>query len=371
MATEINTFIPLFTPDITKKDIDAVAEVIQSGMLVQGKEVAALEQKTCSYIGCKHAIAVSSGTATLHLMLRVLGIGEGDEVIIPALSYIATANVVELVGAKPIFVDIDIKTFNINPKLIEEKITENTKAIMPVHEFGLPANMERILALGVKHNIPILEDAACAIGSSWSGNKTGQNSYMASYSLHPRKAITSGEGGLICTNDDQLAADLRILRNHGIEMIDGQMDFTKAGFNYRMTDFQAALVLSQFDRLDDQLARKRAQAKIYHAKLNADKYLTPYESEGVTHAWQTYHVLVQGNRDNLIKELREKGIGTNYGAQCIPATSFYKKKYEHNCEEEFPNAWKAYSQGLALPLFSKLTEQEQEKVIQELNSNEK
>jgi len=371
MATAINTFIPLFTPDINKKDIEAVAEVIQSGMLVQGKMVAALEQKTCSYIGCRHAIAVSSGTATLHLMLHVLGIGKGDEVIIPAFSYIATANVVELVGAKPVFVDIDLNTFNINPNQIEEKITNKTKAIMPVHEFGLPANMEHILALGEKHNIPILEDAACAIGSSWSAGKTGKNSYMASYSLHPRKAITSGEGGLICTNSDSLAKDLRILRNHGTEILEGQMDFTKAGFNYRMTDFQAALVLSQFDRLDDQLAKKRAQAATYHAKLNAEKYVTPIEPEGISHAWQTYHVLVQGNRDEIIKELRENGIGTNYGAQCIPAMSFYKNKYKHNCEEEFPNAWKAYSQGLALPLFSKLTEQEQEKVIQELNSNEK
>ena len=370
MENSIKSFIPLFTPDIIEADIAAVSEVIRSGMLVQGAQVEALEKYTNEYIGCKHTIAVSSGTSTLHLMLHVLGIGPGDEVIVPAFSYIATANVVELVGATPIFVDIDINTFNINADLIEQAITPRTRAIMPVHEFGLPANMDAILDLANKYDLPVLEDAACAIGSEWNGKKTGSNSYLASFSLHPRKAITSGEGGLICTNNDELAHKLRILRNHGMELINSQMDFSAAGFNYRMTDFQAALVLSQFPRLPTQLLTKNQLAQTYSAQLDGQKYTVPIQSEGTAHAWQTYHLLVKGNRNELIQVLKNKGIGTNYGAQCMQAMNFYVNKYKLNSEKLFPAAWASYNQGLALPLFSTLTTEQQQTVIQHLN-NEK
>ncbi len=363
---QVSEFIPLFTPHITDDDIAAVTRVLKSGMLIQGKEVANLEQTVCSYLGCKHAIATSNGTSTLHLMLHALGIGPGDEVIVPAFSYIATANVVELVGAKPVFVDIKLDTFNIDEDKIEAAITPNTKAIMPVHEFGNPANMIVIETIAAKYNIPVLEDAACAIGSKWNSSFTGQNSYLASFSLHPRKAITSGEGGIITTNNDELADKLRILRNHGTEMIDGIMDFSMAGFNYRLTDFQAALVQNQFSRLEFYIAQKQEMANRYNQLLNSQSIKLPSESENTRHAWQTYHVIVT-NRDLIKSQLLEQGIGSNYGAQCMPAMKYYKEKYKLNSMDLFPNAWKAYTCGLALPLYSELTVIKQEKVINTLN----
>ena len=256
-------FIPLMIPDIQPQDKQAVIDVLDSGMLIQGKKVAELERQFCEYLGMENAIAVSNGTATMHLILHAWGIGPGDEVIVPALSYVATANVVELVGAKVVFVDVDENAFNIDVTKIEEKITVNTKAILPVHEFGLCCNIEAICDLAKKHDLLVLEDAACALGATSNGKFSGTFGDAASFSLHPRKAITSGEGGVIVTNDAKLASKLRMLRNHGIEMQNGEMTFPTAGFNYRLTDIQAALVSSQFKRLQTILEYKRELAKVY------------------------------------------------------------------------------------------------------------
>jgi perosamine synthetase len=243
-------FLPLAKPDIREEDIALVNEVLRSGMLVQGVYVEKLEEAFALFHNVKHAIAVSNGTATLHLALHVLGIGPGDEVIVPAFSYVATANVVELVGATCVFADIEERTFNIDVRRIEEKITPRTKAIIPVHEFGLACDIEAVCALAAKHNLHVIEDAACALGAAQNGKPVGSFGIMGSFSLHPRKSITSGEGGLLLTNDDHIAARLRQLRNHGIRMENAQMNFVDAGFNYRMTDFQAALAWSQFQRLE-------------------------------------------------------------------------------------------------------------------------
>jgi Predicted pyridoxal phosphate-dependent enzyme apparently involved in regulation of cell wall biogenesis len=196
----IKDFIPLMSPDIRKDDIESLTNVLKSGMLVQGEEVIHLENTISKYINVKHSIAVSSGTAALHLALIALGINKGDEVIIPSFSYIATANVIELVGAKPIFVDIDIETFTINTTLIEKVITPNTKAIMPVHEFGLTADMKLIKEIAEKYNLYIIEDAACALGSKENDIYEGAIGDIACFSFHPKRSITSGEGGLITTN---------------------------------------------------------------------------------------------------------------------------------------------------------------------------
>ncbi|MES2691169.1 MAG: DegT/DnrJ/EryC1/StrS family aminotransferase, partial [Bacteroidota bacterium] len=221
--------IPLMIPSVNEDDINCVVNVLRSGQLIQGKEVEALEATIASYTGTAHAICVSNGTATLHLSLLALGIGKGDEVIIPAFSYIATANVVELVGATPVFVDIDLATFNIDETRIEEAITPKTKAIMPVQEFGLISNMEAIMQLAQQHKLYVIEDAACALGAQQNNKAAGSFGHLGSFSLHPRKAITSGEGGIITTNNKQLADKLRILRNHGIDYSTGSMDFVEAG----------------------------------------------------------------------------------------------------------------------------------------------
>lgn len=370
MATSMKRdFIPLFTPDIQESDIDAVAAVLRSGMLVQGKNVQLLEERFCEITGANNAVAVSNGTATLHLMLHALGICGGDEVIIPAFSYVATANAIELVGATPVFVDIEPYTFNIDVSKVEALINENTRVIMPVHEFGLSANLGPLRELAKKHNLILLEDAACAVGSDYMGAATGKESFGASFSLHPRKAITSGEGGIIVTHDEGFANHLRILRNHGIEMVEGEMDFVEAGFNYRMTDFQAALVLNQTQRLHEQIAHKQKIAQIYLQQLNTHYMHLPETPSYAAHTWQTFHVVLHDkiDRKKVIAELKNAGIGANYGAQCIPATTYYKEIYNYNSQIDFPQAYRAYTQGLALPMFPGITEEEAIFITEKIN----
>ena len=362
-------FIPLASPDIRQNDIDAVTEVLKSGMLVQGKKVAELEKNIGEFIKAKNVVATSNGTSTMHLALVALGVGVGDEVIVPAFSYVATANVVELVGATPVFVDIDIATFNIDITKIETVITHKTKAIIPVHEFGLACDMESILKISKKHNLKVIEDSACALGAKQNGVNVGTTGDFGSFSLHPRKAISSGEGGLLVVNSTDLDKDVRVLRNHGIEIIDNKMEFVKAGFNYRLTDIQAALVNSQLFRLADTLSYKSDLAKIYFNEINNLKITLPTVPNGMTHTWQTFHVLFDSseNRDSAIVKLRENGIGTNYGAQCIPAQQFYKNKYNLNFKELFPNSYMAYKQGLAIPLYEKLTTENISYIAKQIN----
>lgn len=352
-------FIPLMVPDIRPQDIDAVAMVLRSGMLVQGEKVAALEAGFAQYIGIKNAIAVSNGTTSLYLALIALGIGKGDEVIVPAFSFMATANVIELTGAKPVFVDISIETFNIDADLIEKAITRKTKAIIPVHEFGLACDINEIIKIAKKHNLKVIEDAACALGATEDNRYTGTFGDVGSFSFHPRKAITSGEGGILTTDDDETARKLRALRNHGIEIKDGKTEFAYAGFNFRMTDFQAALLLSQFTRLNEILDYKDKLAQVYFTELHdCNRLRLPCVPQGKRHSWQSYHILLNDDtdRDGMILQLKSKGIGTNLGAQCMPFQKYFREKYKLNCSQLFPNAMKAYLKGLVLPLYGFLDE---------------
>ncbi len=359
--------IPLMRVSFTEEDLKAVQEVLESGMLVQGKQVLKLEDTFAKYAGSKNAIAVSNGTASLHLMLLANQIGPGDEVIIPALSYVATANVVEIVGAKPVFVDTKADTFNIDISQIEEKISPKTKAIMPVNEFGLCADLEEIQAICKKHDLILLEDSACALGAKLNDQHSGTFGQSGSFSFHPRKAITSGEGGMLITDDDDLANNFRTLRNHGIDPKSNS--FAQAGLNYRMTDFQAALLSNQFKRFDQQLEEKQKLAQIYLKEINSPKIRLPKEETGKLHSWQTFHVVLDESIDRaqMIQKLKAKGIGSNYGAQCIPEVEFYKNKYKTDCKKEFPNALRAFEHGLALPLFSGLKSEEISYIAAEIN----
>ena len=356
----MSDFIPLAKPNIREKDIALVAEVLRSGMLVQGKYVAELESKFMELSGAKHASALSNGTATLHLALKALGIGPGDEVIIPAFSYMATANVIELVGAKPVFVDIDLATFNIDVTKIEAAITPATKAIMPVHEFGLACDIGTVMGIARRHKLYVIEDAACALGALYQEQHVGTFGDFGSFSLHPRKAISSGEGGVLLTNNAGYDKSVKLLRNHGTEIIDGKMDFTAFGFNYRMTDFQAALVVSQMEGLSTSIAYKNELADIYNKELKTEKLVLPVVPAYTTHTWQTYHVLIDRSidRDELIIKLKEKNIGVNYGAQCMPYMASFQNKYGYDCERLFPNALLAYKQGLALPIYDLVTSEQ-------------
>jgi dTDP-4-amino-4,6-dideoxygalactose transaminase len=364
-------FIPLASPNITERDIEAVNEVLRSGMLVQGENVHALENEIAKYLNVKNAVAVSNGTATLHLALVAAGIGAGDEVIVPAFSYVATANVVEIVGAKCVFVDVEKDTFNINVSQIEQAITSQTKAIIPVHEFGLACDIAELMQIADKYDLFVIEDAACALGAKENGKFVGSFGQVGSFSLHPRKAVTSGEGGILTTEDDDLAEKFRVLRNHGIKLKSGKMDFVAAGFNYRMTDFQAALVRGQFMRIEEIIEYRNELAEVYFSELeNAENIELPVIPEGKQHTWQTFHTVVSENtnRDKLIEKLKSCGIGANYGAQCIPYQTFYREKYSLDCERKFPNALCAFQKGLALPLYEKLRKSDIQQVTSVLSN---
>ena len=359
---KLNVSLPIFLskPYLDEEDISAVVEVLKSGNLVQGRKVLELESQIKDLFGVSQCSAVSNGTASLQLALLALGVGKGDEVIIPAFSYIATANVVELVGATPIFVDIDLATFNIDVAKSEKKITKKTKCLMPVHEFGLCADMDPILGLAKKYNISVIEDAACAVGAKYKGSYAGTFGEFASFSLHPRKSITCGEGGLLASNSSELDRKIKTLRNHGIEPNSIPMKFVEAGFNYRLTDFQAAMVSSQMRRLETILLRKAELVKIYYFLLRKDIITLPVVPSGSEHSWQTFHVIIDNHaiRNDLQDYLKNNQVFVNYGAQCIPEMDFYKNKYHFDSQKDYPSAYKAYSCGLALPLCETTTEEE-------------
>jgi perosamine synthetase len=345
--------IPLARPFILDESITGAIEVLKSGNLVQGHYVRLLEEELRKYLNIKHAILLSSGTAALYSTLLALNIGPGDEVIIPAFTFIATANVVEAVGAKPVLVDISANDFNIDAELISKAITPKTKAIMPVHEFGQAARMDKITAIAKEKNLIIVEDAACALGTIYQGTKVGTNGIVGCFSFHPRKIITTGEGGLVVTNDDFLAAKIRAFRNHGIEKTaGGKMDLYSWGLNLRMTDIQAAIGLPQLPVLDNYLKNRTKLAGYYNYGLEkADGINTPFYIKDGSHTYQTYHVLLDEkfNRDAIIESLKSRQIETNLGAQAIHMLSFYRKKYGYKTDD-FPNAARAYKSGLALPI---------------------
>lgn len=359
--------IGLAKPDIREEDFEDVLNVLRSGMLIQGKKVQEFEQ-LCAEWGCTTR-AVSSGTAALHVALLALEIGKDDEVIVPAFSFVASANSIEAVGAKAVFVDVNLDTFCLDTNKLQAAITGKTKAIMPVHEFGLCANMPEIMQIAQANNLAVIEDSACALGATIDGEYAGTWGVANCFSLHPRKIITSGEGGLVMCENEGLMQRIEQIRNHGISFAEGTMDFVEAGLNYRLTDFQAALVIPQLERLDEKLARHRAIADRFNAEITNDLIKLPVVPQGYTHTWQTFHVVLDTklDRDDTIKHLKTQGIGTNYGAQCIPAMKYYSEKYDLDCEQNFPNALAAYKQGLALPLHSRMTDEEVSHVIAAVN----
>lgn len=365
--------IPLSRPHILESDIDLVCQVLRSGQLVQGKYVRLLEDHVSQFVGVKETKAVSSGTAALHLALLALGVGPGDEVIVPAFSFVATANVVELVGATPIFVDIELSTFNIDPEQLEAAISPRTRAIMPVHEFGLICDIERVLSLSDCYGLPVVEDAACAIGATSGGRQAGSFGTIACFSLHPRKLITSGEGGLVLTSDAELARRVDVLRNHGIDQSDGEKKFVDAGYNYRLSDIHGALVYAQALRLQQNLVSRARLAEVYEQEIRHPHIALPATPTGNVHSWQTYHVLLDAEiqRADLMAYLQSHGIQTGPGAQCIPDQPYYQKKYALDTILKYPNANRAAHQGLVLPMAETLTTEELTYVAARLNEYSK
>lgn len=370
--------IRLVIPSIEEDDLKAVRETLLSGYLVQGAKVAAFEQAVADYVGSKYAVAVSSCTAGLHISLLALDVHPGDIVLVTAYSWIATANVVELCGARPAFVDICPDTFNMDPNCLgktlrqlmaEEETARHVKAILPVHTFGQVADMPSILELANKYDLPVIEDAACALGASLNGRKAGSWGLMGCFSFHPRKAITTGEGGIITTNDSNLARRLRALRNHGQDPEAASQDFIMPGFNYRMTEFQAALGLTQMEKLDRIIASRRHLAALYDQLLEDTLLQVPIVSRGSRPVYQSYVVLLPekfaGYRDELIAGLTDKGVESSIGTCHMPVTTYFRARYGHQMGD-FPVTDQVFARSLTLPLYERLSGQEQRQVVNSL-----
>lgn len=360
--------IRLSSPNIGEDEIKEVAKVFDSKNLVQGDKVYELEKLVKEYLNVEQAIAVSSGTAALHLALIVLGVKPGDEIIVPNFTFPATANVVEIVGAKTILVDVGIDSLCIDTKIIEDKITNKTKAIIPVHEFGQCANMDEIMELAKKYNIHVIEDAACALGAEYRGKKAGTIGDIGCFSLHPRKSITTGEGGIIVTNNSEIANKLKIIRNHGLDYIEGKPNFVLAGYNYRMTNIQGAIGCVQMKKLDKINDINKKIATLYNEKIsNIDGVAIPSNKEYGQRIWQTYHLLLDKkyNRDKIIGKLKEKNIEANFGAYSVHNQPYYKDKYKYK-DEYFKNSIYAYNYGLALPLHGDLKDSDIDYILKEL-----
>ena len=344
--------IKLSNPYIPDKSLESIVQVIKSGKLVQGEQVKEFENILSEYLKVKYSVIVSSGTAALHLSLIALGIQEGDEVILPAFSFPATANVVEMVGAKPVFADISIDDFCIDPAKIIQKITKKTKAIIPVHEFGQAAYIEKIVEIANNYNLFVVEDAACALGTCFNNTKAGTFGDIGCFSFHPRKIITTGEGGAIVTNDIYIANKISNLRNHGIEKENGKIDFLYPGLNYRMTDFQAILGIAQIKLIEKIIDEHIRQADLYNNLLSElPEIIIPKKYSERRNIYQTYHIILKDKRlrDGIMIELNKRNIEVNYGANAIHILKFYKDKYNYN-RKDFSNALLAYEHGLALPI---------------------
>ena len=360
--------IRLAIPSIAEDDLATVREAIASGYLVQGPRVAAFEKAIAEYIGAPHAIAVSNCTCALHLALLALDVQPGDICAVTAYSWISTANVIELCGARPVFVDVEPDTFNMSPDHLAAVLErEQVKAVLPVHTFGQMADMGAINTICAKHRIPVIEDAACALGATLLGRQAGTWSAMGCFSFHPRKAITTGEGGLITTSDDALARRLRALRNHGLDPLSPTPDFILPGHNYRMTEFQAALGSTQLSKFPRILAARRAGAEIYDRLLAGTPLRSPARKDGSDQVFQSYVTLlpceIAPRRADIIRQAREAGIELQVGTIHMPLTSYYRQRYGYKAGD-FPITDEVAARALTLPLFEAITPEQQTEVVQ-------
>lgn len=363
--------VPVARPSFGALEESAVVEVLRSGWVAQGPKVAEFERAFAAYVGAAQAVAVSSCTTALHLGLVAAGVKAGDEVLCPSLSFIATANCIVYAGATPVFVDVDPATYNLDPGCIEAAITPRTKAILVVHQIGLPAPLDEICAIAERHGLVMIEDAACAIGAEYMGARIGlPYSRMACFSFHPRKVLTTGEGGMITTSDEDVASRLRQLRQHAMSVSDLARhssskvvteSYNEIGYNYRMTDLQAAIGLVQLQRLDDMLARRRELALRYSERLASLSWLVlPQEPTGHRHNFQSYMVRLRSdapvNRDQLMQEFLNRGVSSRRGIMAIHREEPYRHAKWHG---RLSATDLVTDTTLILPLFYEMTDDEQ------------
>jgi perosamine synthetase len=365
--------IPIALPLFGDEEEQAAAAAIRSGWVTQGPRVAAFERAVADYCGATHAVAVSNCTTALHLAMLLHGVGPGDEVICPSMSFIATVNSIRYTGGTPIFAEVDGLTYNLDPDATEAAITPRTKAILVVHQIGLPANLDRFHAIGAEYGLKIIEDAACAIGSKYHGRQIGSNAETVCFSFHPRKVITTGEGGIITTNRADFSERLRLLRQHGMSVSDAARHSSQTvvverysclGYNYRMTDIQAAIGVEQMKRLDWIVARRRELAARYTSALTSHPWLRPpHVPDGSVPNFQSYAVQLANeapiSRDDLMRSLLQRGIATRRGimlAHLEPACAGLAPR-------SLPRSEEASRRSLLLPLYPQMTHDEQDQVI--------
>jgi perosamine synthetase len=341
--------IRLAWPDLGEAELAAVAEVFESGQLTMGPKVEEFERGLAEACGVEHAVAVSSGTAALHLAVLALEIGPGDEVVVPAYTFPATANVVALAGATPVLVDVDPATFNLRPEAVADAVTDRTRAVLVVHLFGRPARWQEIEA-AVPDGIVLLEDAAGALGARWAGRQCGGLGRLGCLSFHPRKIVTTGEGGAVTTNDGELADTIRSLRHHGWH----GTDMPAPGLNYRLPDILCALGIPQLRRLEALLAERERLAAAYTERL-AGIVQTPRADEGDRHGLQAYVVQLD-RRNEALAALSEAGIQAQIGTYALHRLTAY-----HD-QGPFPGADAVYERALALPFHNRLTGEDVERV---------
>jgi len=373
--------IPIARPVLGEREVEAARRAILSGWVTQGPEVAAFEREFAAAVGAPHACAVSSCTTALHLALVAAGVGPGDEVVTVSHSFIATANAIRYCGATPVFVDVELDTFNIDPALVDAAVTPRTKALLVVHQLGMPCDLASLVAAARRHAVPLIEDAACAIGSEirWQGEwqRIGRpHGDMACFSFHPRKLLSTGDGGMIVTASAETDATLRLLRQHGMSVPDtvrhasAQVVFEGypiVGFNYRLTDIQAAIGREQIARLDGIVARRRELAARYATALaGVPGVVVPREPEWARSNWQTYAVRLQtADQKRVMQRMLDEGVSTRRGVM------------NAHSEEAYPaGTWRAagtltrgecaQDTAIALPLYHDMTHDDQARVIESL-----
>lgn len=381
--------VPISRTELTKEEKEIVQNPLDSGWLVQGPFVREFEEKFSQFTNVKEAIAVTSCTTALHISLAALDFKPDDEAIIPAFTWISTANVVEHLGGKVIFCDIDLETFNIDVNQLEKKITPKTKAIIPVHLFGLSADMDPIMEIAKKYNLIVVEDAACGFGSRYKNKHVGTIGDTGAFSFHPRKAITTGEGGMITTNNSDLAKKIRSMRDHGAMMSDYQRhhgskpyllsEYPYAGYNYRMTDIQGSLGSAQMGRAEEIILERVELAKRYKKYLSdLGFFQLPIDNENYFNGYQSFPCLfnnreiktknidkINEERNFFMNSLQERGVSTRPATHAVHMLKYYADKY-HIQPSDFPNAYIANECSISFPLFNGLKLEEQDFVIKNI-----
>ncbi|MGW1911458.1 DegT/DnrJ/EryC1/StrS family aminotransferase [Streptomyces sp. NPDC002076] len=369
--------IPVMIPWLGEEEARAASEAVLSGWVAQGPRVAAFERAFAERVGAEHGVAVSSCTTALHLSLVALGLGPGDEVVVPSLSFIATANAVRYVGAEPVFADVDLATGNLTVATVDAVRTARTRAVLAVHQGGVPADVHALRAACADWDLPLVEDAACAIGSSAGGKPVGHGALVAAWSFHPRKLVTTGEGGMITTDDAEWAARLRRLREHGMNASAAERhasnkpvleSYLEVGYNYRMTDVQAAIGLAQLGRLDAMISRRRELAARYDTLLHDVPGLTPVRDPAHGQSnFQSYWVLLDEDfpvgRDDLLTALAEAGISARRGIMA----AHLEPAYADHPRAPLPVTERITHDSLILPLFHTMTEAQQDRVVAALH----